>query len=136
MNKIRLTIFMRKTGVFYCARDMDSALFTHVIGMYTVQDAKHIKHDLPPVPIWGTKHMAKNYRRYMTQHDGLSNEHIITAAVYTTWMDRLSNLSTDHIRMHEDAQFWFRQQNLDSYINRRYRLMLRVDASFRRAGEM
>ena len=98
--------------------------------MFTVQDAKHIKYDLPPVPIWGTKRMAKNYRRYMAQHDGLSNERIFTSAVYTTWTDGLSRLSTDHVSMHEDAQFWYSQHTLDSNINLCYRLMLRVDASF------
>ena len=110
---------MRKTGVFYCACDIDPAKCTHVIGMYTVQDAKHIKYDLPPVPIWGTKRMAKNYRRYMEKHDGLSNERIFTAAVYTNWMDGLSNLSTNHVSMHQDAQFWYCQHTLDSDINRR-----------------
>ncbi len=76
--------------------------------------------------------MAKNYRRYMAQHDGLSNERILTSAVYTTWTNGLSRLSTDHVRMHEDAQFWFSRHTLDSDINWCYRLMLRVDASFRR----
>ena len=76
--------------------------------------------------------MAKNYRRYMAQNDGLSNERIFTAAVYTNWMQGLSNLSTDQVRMHQDALFWYSEHVLDSDINRRYRLMLRVDASFRR----
>ncbi len=62
VNKFRLTVFMRKTGVFYCACEIDSARFTHVIGIFTLQDVKHIKYDLLPVPIWGTKLMAKNYR--------------------------------------------------------------------------
>ena len=132
MNRIRATIFMRKTGVFYCATDINPAQCTHVIGMFTMQDANHTKFDLPPVPIWGPKRLAKDYRRYMKQNDGLSNERIFTAAVYTTWMDGLSNLSTDHVRMHEDAKFWYREHVMDSDINRRYRLMLQVDASFRR----
>ena len=132
VNRVRLSVFMRKTGVFYCAGDINPAKCTHVVGMFTTQDVNHTKFDLPPVSIWGPKRMAKANRRHMAQNDGLSNERIFTAAVYTTWMDGLSNLSTDHVRMHEDAQIWYRKHTMDSDINRRYRLMLRVDASFRR----
>ena len=55
VNRVRLTVFMRKTGVFYCPSDIRPEQCTHVIGMYTVQDANHTKFDLPPVPIWGPK---------------------------------------------------------------------------------
>ena len=132
VNNIRLILFMRKTGMFYCECDINPASCTHVVGMFTVQDANHTKFDLPPVSIWGPKRMAKAYRRHMAQNDGLSNERIFTAAVYTIWMQGLSNLSTDQVRMHQDALFWYSEHVMDSDINRRYRLMLRVDASFRR----
>ena len=76
--------------------------------------------------------MAKIFRRYMANQEGLSNECIFTAAVYTTWTTGLSYLSTDLVRMHEDARFWYSQHIRDADINRRYRIMLKVDASFQR----
>ena len=66
----------------------------------------------------------------MANQDGLSNERIFTTAVYTTWTTGLSNLSTDLVHMHEDARFWYSQLIRDADINRRYRIMLKVDASF------
>ena len=52
VNNIRLILFMRKTGMFYyCECDINPASCTHVVGMFTVQDANHTKFDLPPVSI-------------------------------------------------------------------------------------
>ena len=72
----------------------------------------------------------------MANQDGLSNERIFTAAVYTshntTWTTGLSYLSTDLVRMHEVVHFWYNQHIRDADINRRYRIMLKADGSFRR----
>ena len=132
VNAYRLMVFMRKAGYFLYHCELNTEKFTHVIGLFTEQDANHTKFDLPPVPIWGTKRMAKIFQRYMANQDGLSNEHIFTAAVYTTWTTGLSYLSTDLVRMHEDAHFWYKQHIRDADINRRHRIMLKVDGSFRR----
>ena len=132
VNLARLTIFMRKAGYFFCACDLNPSKLTHVIGMFTQQDAQHTEYELPPVPIWGTKSMAKIFKRHMAHHEGLSNERLFTTAVYTTWTKGLSYLSTDLVRMHEDPQFWYDQYVRDADLNRRYRSMLKVDGSFRR----
>jgi hypothetical protein len=74
--------------------------------------------------------MAKTFRIYMANQEGLRNERIFTASVYKTWTTGLSHLSTDIARMHRDAFYWFDQHVRDADINRRYRIMLKAYASF------
>ena len=76
--------------------------------------------------------MGRLFRRHMANHEGLSNERLLTTAIYTTWTKGLSFLSTNLVRMHEDPHFWYDQYIRDADINRRYRIMLKVDGSFRR----
>ena len=106
VNAYQHMVFVRKAVYYLCHCKLNPDKFTEVIGLFSVQDVYHMKLELPPVPIWATQHMAEIYQRYMENQEGLINERIFTASVYTTWTVVLSYLSTDIVRLHEDAYFW------------------------------
>jgi hypothetical protein len=98
-------MLLRSVGHFNDSDDDDISNCTDLLELYSAEDAQHYKYDLQPVPIWASPKEVMIYTQGLFQQSHIKQEVWMKMLAKKIWLEKMENLSTDHVRMHQDPQF-------------------------------
>ena len=124
VNVYRKNLFLRSVGWMNDSDDDDISKCTDLLDMYTAAEAQHNKYILHPVPIWASPDEVARYKQGIAPLYQLGQGVWMKVLAKNIWLGNMEELSTDHVRMHQDPTFWYEQHIMDLDINRLHNEMI------------